>query len=90
MIGATIGVLGSTGKARNVTLGLLRFMAVAGIVLLVIAGLLLAADRPFMVAYPFGLSGLIAAVLGFSMYPQIRRRYEALELHRMSAIDARG
>jgi hypothetical protein len=88
LLGATIGTLNSMGKARRLTLSLLVAMGAGGVMLLVAAGVLAALRQPFAIVYPLGLSGLISAVLGWSLLPQVRRRYEQLELRRMSALDA--
>ena len=46
--------------------------------------------QPYAVWYPLVLLGVLAAALGFSLIPTAQRRFQALELRRMQALDARG
>jgi hypothetical protein len=87
VLGAVIGTLCSMGRARRfVMVGLLAIGA-KGLLLLGAGGLALALGQPYEVWYPLLLMGVLAPALGFGLLPTARRRYEALELRRMQAMD---
>lgn len=88
LCGAVIGVLAGIGAARRVVIGMCIAVIAIGAACLTagIVGLLL--GQPWYVYYPFLLGGSISvAVCGFNL-PAIRKRYDALELRRMTAMDA--
>jgi hypothetical protein len=88
ILGAAIGWLGSTGRARAFVLGTLKAFAWLGIAALVLGVGAVAAGQPYAVYYPLILLGTIAASLGFALPRSLNRRYEELELRRMQALDA--
>jgi hypothetical protein len=88
ILGAAIGWLGSTGRAKAFVLGTLKAFAWLGIAALVLGVVALAADQPYAVYYPLLLLGTIGASLGFALPRSLSRRYEELELRRMQALDA--
>lgn len=87
-LGALIGILAGLGRGRRFVLALLKLMVALGIVSLLAGLAALAAGQPYAVYYPLLLIGVIlAAVCGFNL-PQVRRRYDDLELRKMRAMDA--
>lgn len=88
IIGAVIGWLGSTGRARGLVLGTLRVIAWMGIGALVFGVLAAGRGQPYAVYYPLLLVGTISAALGFSLPRSLTKWYEEVELRRMQALDA--
>jgi hypothetical protein len=88
ILGAAIGWLGSTGRARAFVLGTLKAFAWLGSATLVLGVGAIAAGQPYVVYYPLILLGTIGASLGFALPRSLSRRYEELELRRMQALDA--
>lgn len=90
VLGALVGVLAATGRARRVVLGLLKLIiAICG------AGLLLglaalALGQPYGVYYPLILLGVIGVAVPAGLLGSLKKRYEQLELRRMSALDMPG
>jgi len=89
MLGALIGVLCSLGRGRRLVMDGLLAIGVSGLALLAVGGVALALGQPYQVWYPLVLMGVLDPVLAFSLLPTARRRFEALELRRMQAQDAR-
>jgi hypothetical protein len=87
---AIIGILAGLGKARRFVLTATGALIVGGI-LLVLAGIFAAATRqPYAVWYPLLLSGAILTfVLSINIY-SIKRRYDDLEIRRMTSMDTAG
>ncbi len=90
VLGALIGVLAGTGRARHLVLGLLKFMIVASAVALLLGGAALALGQPYGVYYTLLLIGVIGVAVPAGLLGTLRKRYEQLELRRMSAFDAPG
>ena len=76
------------GKAKRVILTGFRMMMAAGGVSLVLGGIAVAQGLPYHVYYPLLLIGAIALLVPASTLPRLTKRYEELELRRMSALDA--
>lgn len=89
VLGALIGTFCSLGRARRFVIGGLYALVAFGGVLLVAGLVALAADQPYAVWYPLLLMGALDPILAFSLLPTARRRFEALELRRIRALDAR-
>jgi len=88
LIGAVVGTLAGIGVARRVAVGLCVSVIFAGILSLLAGAAALGMGQPWFVYYPFLLGGVIGvAVCGLNL-PAIRKRYDALELRRMAAMDA--
>jgi hypothetical protein len=85
--GALIGVLASLGKARRLVLGLAWGFVGLGIMALFAGAVALVCRQPFVVYYPLLLGGVIATAVFGGNLPQLRRRYQQLELRRMAALD---
>ena len=90
LLGAGIGTLSSLGRGRRVAIAGLLALGVAGLLLLVAGGVALVLGQPYEVWYPLLLIGVLDPVIAFSLLPGVRRRFEALELRRMSAMDGLG
>ena len=89
-LGGLIGLLVSKGKARSFVLAVVKCFIALGI-LLTMAGLIAAVLRqPYDVWYALLLPGVIL-VLVFSLnLHSIQRRYDELEIRRMTSIDTQG
>lgn len=88
LIGALIGGLAGLGKARQLVVGLCVAVIAFGGLCLVAGIVAVTMGQPWYVYYPFLLGGVICvAVCGLNL-PGIRKRYDALELRRMTALDA--
>jgi len=90
ILGALIGTLCSLGRGRRFVLTGLVAIGISGLLLLAVGGAALALGQPYEVWYPLVLMGLLDPVLAFSLLPGARRRFEAVELRRMQALDLRG
>ncbi len=88
VFGGLLGWLGGRGKAKRVVLTGFRLMMAAGGVSLVLGGIALARGLPYHVYYPLLLIGAIALLVPASTLPRLAKRYQELELRRMSALDA--
>lgn len=89
VLGAAIGTLCSLGRGRRFVMAGLLALGVTGVLLAALGGVALALGQPYEVWYPLVLLGVLDPVLAFSLLPTARRRFEALELRRMQALDAR-
>jgi hypothetical protein len=89
-LGGLIGWLTAMGKARNFVLAAAKALIVSGI-LLTLAGLVAAVlKQPYFVWYALLLPGVVL-VLVFSLnMHSIKRRYDELEIRRMTSLDATG
>lgn len=88
VFGGLLGWLGGQGKAKRVVLTGFRVMMAAGGVSLVVGVIALARGLPYSMYYPLLLIGAIALLVPASTLPRLTKRYEELELRRMSALDA--
>jgi hypothetical protein len=86
--GALLGWLAGKGKSRNFVLTTVRIFIGLGI-LLTIAGLIaVALKQPYAVWYALLLPGVILTLIFSLNLPSIQRRYDELEIRRMTSIDA--
>lgn len=89
-LGALIGILASLGKARRFVLTTTVLLIVVGILLVIIGIIAVASEQPYAVWYPLLLGGAILTfVLSINLY-SIKRRYDDLEIRRMTSMDATG
>ena len=88
LLGALVGLLAGRGKARRLVFGLLMTILVVGGTSLLLGIVAVSMGQPYAVYYPLLLCGVIATLLPLALIPQLKRRYEELELRRMSALDA--
>jgi hypothetical protein len=89
LFGALVGTLCSLGRGRRFVLAGLVALGVSGLALLAAGGVALGLGQPYEVWYPLVLMGILDPVLAVSLLPTARRRFEALELRRMQALDTR-
>jgi hypothetical protein len=89
LLGALVGGLVWRGRARRFVVGLLTGLTVLGGAL-VVAGIVAVADeQPYAVCFTLlMLGGLSLVIMGVTLV-SARRRYEAIELRRLTALDAR-
>ncbi|MCI0378792.1 MAG: hypothetical protein L0215_14385 [Gemmataceae bacterium] len=88
ILGGTIGVLAGFGKARRLVIGLCIFCIAIGATAVLVGVVAVLVGQPWHVYYPLLLGGGIAAtVCGFNL-PALMRRYQQMELRRMTAMDA--
>lgn len=88
--GALIGILASMGKGRRFVLTTTTILIVSGILLVIGGVTAVAMKQPYAVWYPLILGGAILTfVLSINLY-SIRRRYDDLEIRRMTSMDATG
>ncbi len=76
------------GRSRDAVLGAMWAGLGAGIVTFAVGLYAVVDGQGYGVYYPLLLLGGLLALLCGSGYPVIRRRYEAVELRRMHALDA--
>jgi hypothetical protein len=88
LLGALVGLLAGRGKARRLVLGLLVTILVVGATSLILGIAAVSIGQPYAVFYPLLLCGVIATLVPLTLLPQLKRRYEQLELRRMTALDA--
>ena len=88
IFGGLLGWLGGHGKAKRLVLAGFRVMMAAGGVSLVVGVIAFAQGMPYPMYYPLLLIGVIALLGPASTLPRLTKRYEELELRRMSALDA--
>jgi hypothetical protein len=87
LIGGLIGVLGGLGKARRLVMSLLTFLSGVGVVCLVLGLGALVLSQPYGAYYPLLLLGFTCAIVPTALRGTVRRRFEAIELRRMKAMD---
>ncbi len=87
VLGGVIGWLVGRGKARPVSLTLLRIEQIGGALLLPIGLYAMLRGQPYAVYYPLLLIGGLCLILATVILPGVRRRYAELELRRMQAMD---
>jgi hypothetical protein len=87
-LGALVGWLAATGRARRVALGTLKLMILLGVIGLAAGGFALLRSQPYAVYYPLLLVGFLCVVIPAGLFRSIRKRYEDIELRRMRAMDA--
>jgi hypothetical protein len=88
--GALIGLLVSKGKARKLVLGLTKIFIVLGIFLLLAGSIAAVIKQPYAVYYPLLLAGFILTIVFSVNLPSIQRRYDELEIRRMTSVDTMG
>jgi hypothetical protein len=88
MIGGIIGTLAGLGAARQLAVGLCVAVVACGGLCLVAGLVALSLGQPWHVFFPFLLIGGIGAIVCGAKLRTVRKRYDDLELRRMSALDA--
>lgn len=88
--GALIGLLAGKGKARRFVLAITKIFIGMGI-FLTIAGLVaVMLKQPYAVWYALLLPGIIVTSVFGANLRTIQKRYDDLEIRRMTSIDAMG
>ena len=87
LIGALMGVMVSRGRGRRVVVALVGVQVLVGMIFLVAGTMALSQAQPFGVAYPLLHLGLLCESAGLIEYFVMRRRFEAIELRQMHAMD---
>ncbi len=86
-MGGLIGWLSARGRARRLVVGMMKAMMAVGAAALISGVAALVQSQPYGVYYPLLLLGILCSVVPASLLPVVRRRFEQLELRRMSAVD---
>jgi hypothetical protein len=87
-LGALVGVLAGLGRGRRVALGIMLAGVVAGISLMGAGFIAVFSGQPWHVYYPMLLAGAIGTVVLGALVRSVRRRFRAVELRKMSAMDS--
>jgi len=88
--GALLGLLASKGKARNFVLATMKIFIVLGILLTIAGFAAVVSSQPYAVWYALLLPGVILTLVFSLNLPSIQRRYDELEIRRMTSVDAMG
>jgi len=87
VVGGLLGWLGGKGKARTFVLAGFRALRATGLVAAVVGAVGALRGMPYPVYFPFLLLGGIAFLVSWVNLPRLTKRYQDLELRRMSALD---
>ncbi|HTB85393.1 MAG TPA: hypothetical protein VK742_17230 [Candidatus Sulfotelmatobacter sp.] len=87
-LGAMTGILGSKGRARGLVLATVKVCIALGLILLAGGMTALVLKQPYAVYYPLLLGGFILTIVFSVNLPSIQRRYDELEIRRMTSEDA--
>jgi hypothetical protein len=88
--GALLGLLASKGKARNFVLTSIKIFIGLGILLTIAGFVAVVLKQPYAVWYALLLPGVILTLVFSLNLPSIQRRYDELEIRRMTLIDTMG
>lgn len=89
-LGGLLGCLAGLGKARRFVVGTTKILIVFGI-LMTIAGIVaIASSQPYAVWYPLVLIGGILTFVCSGNFHTVKKRYDELEIRRMTSMDATG
>jgi hypothetical protein len=86
--GALLGCLAGMGKARNFVLTTMKIFIALGILLTIAGFVAVVSKQPYAVWYALLLPGVILTLIFSLNLPSIQRRYDELEIRRMTSIDA--
>lgn len=89
-LGALVGVLAGRRAARPLVMGLMWFAVALGTGLLIAGLVALAFSQPYAVYYPLLLCGIVTTLVFGLLLPNVRHRYQMLELRKMESLDAPG
>ncbi len=88
--GGLLGCLAGLGKARKFVLGMTKIFIGLGILLTIAGFVAVGFQQPYAVWYALLLPGVILSlVFGVNLYP-IKKRYDDLEIRRMTSVDTMG
>jgi hypothetical protein len=88
LAGALIGVLSARGRSRTVVLAVMALVTALSAIALAAGIFAVTHGQPYGVYYPLLLGGGLGFMLFGGLRPMVRRRYDEIELRRMSAADA--
>ncbi len=88
--GALLGLLASRGKARTFVLTTMKLFIALGILLTIAGFVAVVSSQPYAVWYALLLPGVILTLVFSLTLPSIQRRYDELEIRRMTSVDAMG
>jgi hypothetical protein len=88
--GALLGWLAGKGKARHFVLTTIKIFIALGILLTIAGCIAVVLNQPYAVWYALLLPGVILTLVFSLNLPSIQRRYDDLEIRRMTSIDAMG
>jgi hypothetical protein len=88
--GALLGLLASKGRARNFVLTTMKIFIVLGILLTIAGFVAVVSNQPYAVWYALLLPGVILTLVFSLNLPSIQRRYDELEIRRMTSVDTMG
>jgi len=88
--GALLGLLASKGKARTFVLTTMKIFIVLGILLTIAGFVAVVSNQPYAVWYALLLPGVILTLVFSLTLPSIQRRYDELEIRRMTSVDTMG
>ena len=86
--GALLGLLASKGKARSFVLTTMKIFIALGILLTIAGFVAVVSSQPYAVWFALLLPGVILTLVFSLNLPSIQRRYDELEIRRMTSIDA--
>jgi hypothetical protein len=88
--GGLLGLLASIGKARTFVLATMKIFIALGILLTIAGFVAVVSSQPYAVWYALLLPGVILTLVFSLTLPSIQRRYDELEIRRMTSVDAMG
>ena len=88
--GALLGILASKGNARNFVLTTMKIFIGLGILLTIAGFVAVVSNQPYAVWYALLLPGVILTLVFSLNLPSIQRRYDDLEIRRMTSLDTMG
>jgi hypothetical protein len=88
--GALLGLLASKGKTRNFVLTTMKIFIALGILLTIAGFVAVVSNQPYVVWYALLLPGVILTLVFSLNLPSIQRRYDELEIRRMTSVDTMG
>jgi hypothetical protein len=88
--GALLGCLAGMGKARSFVLTTMKIFIALGILLTIAGFAAVVSSQPYAVWYALLLPGVILTLVFSLTLPSIQRRYDELEIRRMTSVDTMG
>jgi hypothetical protein len=88
--GALLGCLAGMGKARTFVLTTMKIFIALGILLTIAGFVAVVSNQPYAVWYALLLPGVILTLVFSLTLPSIQRRYDELEIRRMTSVDTMG
>ena len=89
-LGALLGLLASKGNARTFVLATMKIFIALGILLTIAGFVAVVSSQPYAVWYALLLPGVILTLVFSLTLPSIQRRYDELEIRRMTSVDTMG